>query len=73
MAVTPDDLTEFNRYAAKVLANGGAESMTELASRWEADRLSVSALQESHADAEAGRVHSAEEVFADVRKALGKK
>ena len=73
MAVTQDDLNDFQMYAANRLANGGAESMAELVTAWEDQRQhsqSVAALQESHANAEAGRVIPAEEVFADARKTL---
>jgi len=74
MAVTESELNDFQAFAAKRLANGGSESMSDLVSEWETDRLhrqSVDALQQSHADAEAGRVTPAEEVFADTRKTLG--
>ncbi len=72
MAVTQDELNDFRLFAAQRLAV--AESMAELVAAWEEQRQhdeSVAALQESHADAEAGRVVSAEEVFADARQTLG--
>ena len=71
MAVTLDDLNDFQMFAAARLSDGQAESMAELVTAWEDQRQSVAALQESHADAEAGRVVSAGEVFADTRKTLG--
>ena len=74
MALTQDDLNDFQLFADKRLANGGADSMAELVSAWEDQRQhnrSVAALQESHADADAGRIAPTEEVFAETRKALG--
>ena len=40
MAVTREDLRDFNRFADEKLANGGAESLTELARQWEERRES---------------------------------
>ena len=74
MAVTQDELNNFQLFAAHRLANGGAESMAELVAGWEEHRQhdeSVVALQESHAEAKTGRVVSAQEFFADARKTLG--
>ena len=74
MAVTPDELSDFQLFAEARLANGGAECMAELVAAWEAKRQfeqSIAALDDSDADAEAGRVLPAEEVFADARKNLG--
>lgn len=74
MPVTKDDMRDFNRFVDEKLSNGGAESLTELARQWEDQReaeQSVADLRESHADAEAGRLHPAEEVFSEVRKKLG--
>ena len=74
MAVTSDELNDFQSFAADRLANGDAESMAELVAAWEDQRQhqqSVDALNESHADAEAGRVVPAKEVFADTRETLG--
>jgi hypothetical protein len=38
MAITKDDLRNFTLFAEEVLANGGADSIIELASEWEAQR-----------------------------------
>lgn len=76
MTVTHDDLNDFQRFANAKLSNGGADSMDELVAAWHEHRAhtkSVSSLEESHADAEAGRTHPAEEVFADARKTLGRR
>ena len=74
MAVTQSELNDFQAFAAKRLANGGSDSMADLVADWERDRShrqSVDALQESHSDAEAGRVTPAAEVFEETRKTLG--
>jgi hypothetical protein len=76
MAVTQDDLNDFQRFANAKLSNGGVESMDELVAAWHEHRAhmdSLSSLEESHADAEAGRIHPAEEVIADARKTLGRR
>lgn len=73
MAVTKQDLADFARFADEKLSNGGAESLIVLAREWERQRsneASVVALQESHQDAEAGRLHPADEVLEEVRKSL---
>lgn len=73
MAITQDDLNDFQVFAAARLAKREADSMAELVSAWEDQRRlrqSVEALQESHADAEAGRVVPAEEAFANTRRTL---
>ena len=74
MAITEKELTAFHAFASQRLANGGAESMSDLARQWDesrSDRDSSAALLQSHEDAEAGRIFSAEEVFADARRMLG--
>ena len=38
MAVTKDDLRKFTQFAEEVVANGGADSLVQLASEWEAQR-----------------------------------
>lgn len=73
MAVTQDELNDFQSFATEHLARGGAESMAQLVAAWEArrqHRQSIDALNESHADAESGRVIPADEVFAEARKSL---
>jgi hypothetical protein len=73
MAITQDDLNDFQIFAANRVASGEAESMADLVSAWEDQRQyrrSVEALQESDADAKSGRLIPAKDVFADVRKSL---
>ena len=38
MAVTKEDIREFNRFVEKKLANGGAKSLAALVSEWESLR-----------------------------------
>ncbi len=74
MAITREDLQDFNRFADTKLAGGDADSLLDLVREWQATRDhegSVAALGESHADAEAGRVKPLDRAFADVRKKLG--
>jgi hypothetical protein len=76
MAVTKDDLRDFNRFADERLSNGGANSLVDLAGEWEARRReveeTVADIRDSHADIDAGRVSSVADTFAEVRKQLGK-
>ncbi len=46
MAVTEEDLKEFNRFAAEKLANGGAESFSQLAAEWDELREVNAAIRE---------------------------
>jgi len=74
MTITKEDLRDFNRFVDEKLSNGGAESLTELAREWEERRdfeKSVADVREGLSDAEAGRVHSVEDAFNQVRKNLG--
>lgn len=74
MAVTQEDLQNFNRFASAKLASGETASLFDLVREWEAMRHgdeSVAALRESHADAEAGRVKPLNQAFAEIRKRLG--
>jgi hypothetical protein len=75
MALTREDLRDFNRFADERLANGGADFLAALAGEWEAKRRemdeTVADIRQSHADIDAGRVSSVAETFADVRKQLG--
>lgn len=76
MAITREDLRDFNRFADRKLADGGASSLVDLAGEWEAQRReledTVADIRQSHADIDAGRVASVAETFADVRKQLGR-
>jgi hypothetical protein len=75
MALTKDDLRDFQRFADQKLDNGGARSLSELVSEWEAQRRemdeTITDIRESHADIEAGRVASIADAFADVRRQIG--
>ena len=77
MAVTKEDLRDFHRFADEKLENGGADSLVELASQWEAQRhemeRTIADIHQSHADIDAGKVSSVTETFAEVRKQLGLK
>jgi len=76
MAITKEDLRDFNRFADMKLADGGASSLVDLAGEWEAQRRemedTVADIRQSHADIDAGRVASVADSFADVRKQLGR-
>jgi hypothetical protein len=80
MAVTKDDLRDFQRFADERLNGGGIQSLVDLAGQWEAHRLeaqrremeeTLADINASHADIEAGRVTGVAEAFADVRQQLG--
>jgi hypothetical protein len=74
MAITREDLQDFNRFVDARLAGGDADSLLDLVREWQATREhegSIAALRESHADAQAGRVKPLDEAFAEVRKKLG--
>jgi hypothetical protein len=74
MAVTREELEEFQHFADSKLSNGGAESLADLVRQWEARRdyqETVADIKESHEDLAAGRVVPADEAFADVRKKMG--
>ena len=80
MAVTKDDLQDFQRFADERLNGGGIQSLVDLAGQWEAQRLdaqrremdeTLADIHASHADIEAGRVTGVAEAFADVRQQLG--
>ncbi|MFQ5734883.1 MAG: hypothetical protein ACE5KM_23355 [Planctomycetaceae bacterium] len=74
MPITKGDLLDFHRFAGEKLDNGGAESLQELVSQWEAARehaQSVAGIQKSVAEYEAGKSVSADEAFSEVRRQLG--
>jgi hypothetical protein len=71
MSVTHQDLTDFTRYAQQQLSGSGADSVEQLAREWAEARQLADDIAESEADIAAGRVHSAEEVFTDIRQKLG--
>ncbi|HUT10506.1 MAG TPA: hypothetical protein VMY42_08420 [Thermoguttaceae bacterium] len=74
MTLTKKDLQDFHRFADAKLTSGAAGSLIDLVREWESTRQydgSVSALRESHADVEAGRVKPLDKAFSDVREKLG--
>jgi len=75
MSVTQEDLTSFTKFATVRLSAGEVGSIRQLAEEWEAVRHEMDSVaqsvRESENDIRAGRVHAADEVFADVRAKLG--
>jgi hypothetical protein len=80
MAITENDLQDFQRFAADKLNGSGAQSLVQLAGEWEAQRQdaarremqeTLADIQASHADIEAGRVIPVIDAFADIRQQLG--
>ena len=71
MSITLDQLNDFHRFAISRLGNGGAESLTELAHKWQAarDRDEVNqALREATEDLQAGRFRPADDVLRDFER-----
>jgi hypothetical protein len=73
MSVTLAELDRFHAFAQSKLGNGGAESLQELVDLWLAEspdvkelEASLAALREGLADADAGRVRPARDVFEDL-------
>ena len=68
MAITQQDVDQFNQFVAAKLCNGGAESMVDLARQWEAERTeyneTVAELSQCIGDMEAGHGRPLKE-FAD--------
>ncbi|MBW3539205.1 MAG: hypothetical protein KY476_02950 [Planctomycetes bacterium] len=76
MSISREELHEFVRFAGEILDNGGAESLGEIVSRWEAARErqeSVSAIRESVAEYDAGQAVPVDQAFSEVRRQLGAK
>lgn len=74
MPVTNDDLQNFGSFAEQRVSNGGADSIEQLAREWaEAREMAQLAddIAQSEDDIEAGRLHPAAEVIAEVRQKLG--
>lgn len=75
MAVTTEQIADFNQFALETIREGGDDlSFDELVERWMLRALpdeelqeSLRALQEGIADAEAGRVRPAAEVFSELQ------
>ncbi len=73
MPMTADELDRFHSFAHNKLGTGGADSLQELVDLWTAEapdesqlRESMEALRRGLADAQAGRVRAAVDVFGDL-------
>jgi hypothetical protein len=77
MAVTKNELRDFQRFADERLSSGSADSLVALVDEWEAQRREMDAtvedIRQSHTDIEAGRVSSVADAFAEVRRQLESK
>lgn len=78
MSVTLADLDRFHAFAQSKIGNGGAESLQELVDLWLAQspdskelEASLAALQEGLADADAGHIRPARDVFEDLASRYG--
>ena len=75
MAITQDDLRDFQRFADEKLHRGEAQSLVDLANEWEARHRemeeTIADIRASHADIESGRVTTVADAFADARKQIG--
>lgn len=78
MSVTLADLDRFHAFAQSKIGNGGAESLQDLVDLWLAEspesselEASLAALREGLADADAGRVRPARDVFEDLASRYG--
>jgi hypothetical protein len=75
MAITKEDLRDFNQFVDERLHNGGADSLAKLAAEWEARRRemeeTIAEIRQSHEDIDAGRISSVADTFSEVRKQLG--
>lgn len=69
MAVTPEELESFTRFANEKLSNNGAESVLELAQDWTAKQQAedLASIQRGIADADAGRTRPLDEVDSELR------
>jgi hypothetical protein len=73
MTISTADLSAFHHFAFAKVSDGGAESLVQLAAEWEAARAleeSAAGIRESLADADADRLVTAEQAFADARQLL---
>ncbi len=72
MAISAEQLEDFHRFASEKVKNGETElTIEELLRLWrmESDRLeSVNAIKRGIAEVEAGRVHTLEDVDAEIRR-----
>ena len=78
MTVTQTELDGFSQFAVEKIGNGGADlTLEDLVELWRAENPTDEELQESLAslerglaDAEAGRIHPADEALTELRKRL---
>lgn len=80
MALTNDDLSNFQQFASQRVSVGDVRSLVQLANEWEAQRQreerremgeTVADICASHADVDAGRVFPLADAFVEVRQQLG--
>ena len=74
MPLTQDDLNQFHEFAVGRLSGGDAESLSQLAAQWEAQREydeTVKLLQDRTADMEAGIGRPLTEVDEELRAKHG--
>jgi hypothetical protein len=75
MAVTREELLDFNRFAEEKLSDGGAENLQALLDEWNDQRAheqSIAGIRESVAQYEAGEGLPVEEAFNEIRRKLGR-
>lgn len=75
MAVTREELIDFNRFANQRLSDGGADTLQELVDEWNdlrSHEQSVSGIRDSVAQYEAGEGLPVDEAFNEVRRKLGR-
>jgi hypothetical protein len=73
MAVSLQELSDFNRFAAEKLSNGGAETLQAVLDEWNAQREreeSVAGIRQSIAQYEAGQGLPVEQAFLELRNRL---
>ena len=72
MSVTEADLQAFTDFARKQLANGGADSVEQLAAHWREARELAADLEQAERDITAGRGQLLSEAIAEIRERLVK-
>jgi hypothetical protein len=73
MAVTRDELLDFNRFAEEKLTDGGADNLQDLLDEWNerrAHQQSIAGIRKSVAQYEAGECLPVHEAFDEVRRKL---
>ena len=68
MAVTKDDIQEFNRFVDEKLANGGADSLRQLVAEWEERQEVNAAIREGIKAIDEGRVRPFNEAQDEFRR-----